>query len=177
MFNARWMLGLLIGAAAYGATLEKLTVEQMAQKSTSIVRGRVTGCAGEARGSVIYTRCGVAVSETWKGTAASKVEFLVPGGVARGLMQNFSGAPKFQPDEQYVLFLWTGRSGIPQIIGLSQGVFGVGAATDGTAVVRRQASSEPMVSASGLPLKDTAVEMPVDALRSRVRAALAGAAN
>ena len=60
---------------AFGATLEKLSLDQMAQQSTMIVRGQVTGCNGEARGSLIYTRCGVAVSETWKGDALDEGGF------------------------------------------------------------------------------------------------------
>src|SRR3954452_10910559 len=98
---AAFILGLSICVPAFAATLEKLTVEQMAQQSTMIVRGRVTGCTGETRGAVIYTRCGVAVSETWKGTPKSNVDFVVPGGRDRNLTQTFTGAPKFNANEQY----------------------------------------------------------------------------
>ena len=92
------IFGLLCSTVAFSATLEQLSIEQMAQKSTSIVRGRVTGCAGEMRGSVIYTRCGLIVSETWKGTPTTKADFVVLGGTARGLSQTFSGAPQFRPE-------------------------------------------------------------------------------
>ena len=77
---AAFIFGLSLYVPAFAATLEKLTVEQMAQQSTMIVRGQVTGCSGETRGAMIYTRCGVAVSETWKGTPRPSVDFLVPGG-------------------------------------------------------------------------------------------------
>ena len=49
------------------ATLEKLSIDDMSQKSTLFVRGRIAGCAGDQRGSVIYTRCRVSVTERWKG--------------------------------------------------------------------------------------------------------------
>src|SRR5205085_12703838 len=87
-----FIAALSVGLPAFSATLEKLTVEEMAQQSTMIVRGRVTGCSGETRGSIIYTRCGVAVSETWKGTARTQVDFLVPGGRVQKLTQTFTGA-------------------------------------------------------------------------------------
>src|SRR5688572_15056038 len=89
-----------------GATLEKLSIEEMSQKSTLIVRGRIAGCAGDQRGSIIYTRCRVQVTERWKGSAAAQVDFLVPGGSAGGLTQVFTGAPKFKAGEEHVLFLW-----------------------------------------------------------------------
>jgi hypothetical protein len=165
---------LLVSTLAYGATLEQLSIEQMTLKSTTIVRGRVTGCAGELRGSVIWTRCGLAVSETWKGTAGARLDFLVLGGNAQGLSQSFSGAPKINPNEEFVVFLWTGKSGIPQIIGLSQGVFGVSVSKSGQATARREASSELMVDSAGTPVRDEAVALSVSQLRSRVKRALAG---
>ena len=167
-------LGLLFTSVASAATLEQLSIEQMTQKATTIVRGRVTGCAGELRGSVIYTRCGLAVSETWKGVAGARLEFLVLGGTAQGLSQTFSGAPKFNANEEFVFFLWTGKSGVPQIIGLSQGVFGVTVSKAGQATARREATSELMLDSAGNPVRDEAVSVPVNELRSRVMKALAG---
>ena len=60
-----------------------------------------------------------------EGLTPINVHFIVPGGRVQNLTQTFTGTPKFNADEQYVLFLWVGRSGVPQIIGLSQGVFDV----------------------------------------------------
>jgi hypothetical protein len=173
---AVYIAGLLVLAvSAFAATLEKLTLDQMAQQATVIVRGRITGCATEMRGPVIYTRCAVAVTETWKGSAAQKVDFVVPGGTFQGLSQTFSGSPKFNADEQFVLFLWVGRSGIPQIIGLSQGVFSVTTSDKGQITVKKEASSEVMLDARGNQVRDEAISMGVGELRSRVRQALGAA--
>lgn len=171
---AVFIAGLLFSAVVSGATLEQLSIEQMAQKSTSIVRGRVTGCSGEMRGSVIYTRCGLSVSETWKGPASSKAEFVVLGGTAKGLSQTFSGAPRFSINEEFVFFLWTGKSGIAQIIGLSQGVFGVTFSAAGQATVKREAGTSVMLNAQGQQVQDESVTLSVTDLRSRVSRALAG---
>jgi hypothetical protein len=171
---AMMILGLCVCAPAFAATLEKLTLSQMAQQSTMIVRGRVTGCAGETRGAIIYTRCGVAVTETWKGTPKSRVEFLVPGGRFQNLTQTFTGAPKFGANEQYVLFLWVGRSGVPQIIGLSQGVFDISLSTTGTPLVRREPTTEMMVDSKGKQVRDEGISMTVSALRGLVDQALTG---
>jgi hypothetical protein len=163
--------GLLCAHASSAATLEKLSIDEMSQKSTVIVRGRVNSCAGEQRASVIYTRCRVSVTERWKGKAGAQLEFLVPGGTARGLTQVFTGTPNFAPGTEYVLFLWGDKSGSLQVIGLSQGAFDVKA--DG-ASVKRPASTERMLDASGQPVKDQAVEMSVAALKQRVLGALGG---
>jgi hypothetical protein len=174
---AVFIVGLLLCVSAFGATLEQLSIEQMAQQSTVIVRGRVTGCTGEIRGRVIYTRCGVAVTETWKGAAAPKVDFIVLGGTARGLSQTFSGAPKFSPNEQFVFFLWAGKSGVLQIMGLSQGVFDVTFSASGKATVHRAATSETMLDKAGNPVQDQPVSLPVEELRARVNKALGGGAK
>ena len=143
---------LLGGLLLPAATLEKLSIEEMSRKSTLIVRGQVTQCTGETRGPLIFTRCRVRVSERWKGTAGVAVDFLVPGGTAGGFTQKFTGTPRFGPCEQYVFFLWTGRSGATQIIGLSQGVFDVQPDGKGGVVARRAASTELMLDAAGQPV-------------------------
>lgn len=172
---AVFIAGLSVCMSTLAATLEKLTVEQMSRQATMIVRGRVTGCLGESRGPVIYTRCGVAVTETWKGDRKAQVSFVVPGGRFQNLTQTFTGTPKFNANEQYVLFLWVGRSGVPQIIGLSQGVFDVSFTSSGDPLVRREASAELMFDGKGKQVADEAVSMTVSALRARVDSALAEA--
>jgi hypothetical protein len=166
--------GFLISLCATAATLEKLTIEQMAQKSTIIIRGKITGCAGEKPGVIIYTRCGVAVSETWKGAPKKNIDFVVPGGRVQAFSQTYAGAPKFNANEQYVLFLWVGRSGVPQIIGLSQGVFDVTFNAKGQATVRREATSDIMLDSTGTQIRDEPVSTSMSDLRQQVDRALAG---
>ena len=168
---------LIACSGASAATLEKLSLDQMSQKATLIVRGRVTACSGEAQGSLIYTRCQLAVTETWKGSASGSVTFSIPGGQYQGMVQTFTGTPRITVDQEYVLFLWTGRSGRTQVIGLSQGVFDLVSgsrttASGATAKVRRGASTELMLDSSGKPVTDSTVEMSVADLRSKVNRAL-----
>jgi hypothetical protein len=166
------------------ATLEKLSLDEMTAKSTAVIRGRIQSCAGEFRGSVIYTHCKVNVSEVWKGLASSQTDVATLGGAARGAMQSFSGAPTLKPGEEYVLFLWTGKSGLTQVIGLSQGVFEIkpeAPASSKTAraqaVAERPASSEVMLDASGAPVQDSALRMKVSDLKVRVQRAQSGQAR
>ena len=170
------LVGLMSCSLLFGATLEKLSIEEMSQKSTVILRGRIAGCAGDQRGSVIYTRCKVQVMERWKGSAASQIDFLIPGGTARGLTQTFTGTPKFNAGDEYVLFLWAGRSGNLQVIGLSQGIFDVNSG-DKAVMVKRAASSETMIDKNGQSVRDESVEMTAEALRRRVALALGEASK
>lgn len=165
-------------------TLEQLTLDDMSQKSTAIVRAKVTGShsvsRGAGRGADIYTYYQLQVLETWKSPdPAHRLvtrEVAVPGGVADGIRQIVTGAPELKPGQEYVIFLWTSRSGLTQIIGLSQGVFKLSEeSSGGGSVARRPAASELMLNRSGLPVEDHAVNMPVQDLRARVLQALGAA--
>ena len=163
----------LFAMAAAAATLEKLTTEEMTQKATLIVRGRVSNCSGQMRGPVIYTACNVAVTERWKGAAGAAVQVWIPGGAAQGLVQTFTGTPKFTNGDEYVLFLWSGRSGLNQVIGLSQGVFDLTPTAAGQVTAKRAASAERMLNSAGQEIRDEAVELRVSELKAQVRRALA----
>lgn len=152
------------------ATLEKLSLEQMIEKSTAIVRGRIAGSSTMKRGPVIYTLSRVQVQESWKGAETPTVEVAVPGGAYGDLRQHFSGAPSFPIGQEFVLFLWSGRSGLTQVIGLSQGVFGVRVNEKGEAVAERAATQEVILDpAHGYPIKDEAISLPLSELRRRVQ--------
>src|ERR1017187_6909832 len=76
-----------------GATiLQQLTLDDMAQKSTSIVHARVTGSSEVARGANVFTIYKFEVLETLKSGPAAR-EVAVPGGVAGGIRQVVTGAP------------------------------------------------------------------------------------
>jgi len=164
---------------AWATTLEQLTLDDMAQKSTAIVRARVIGSHAGTRGTNIYTYFQLQVIETWKSsgqtTGQATTEVAVPGGVADGIRQSVTGAPELIAGQEYVLFLWTSRSGLTQVIGLSQGLFKLSEEGSGKAVAERPAASELMLDRSGLPVDDRAVSMPLQDLRTQVRRALASA--
>lgn len=170
----RIFLSLLVGLPMMATTLEKLSIEQMSQKATAIVRARVEGCRATFRSATIYTICTVRVTESWKGRSGHTVEVATPGGTAQGLSQSFSGAPALVTGQDYVLFLWTGRSGLTQLIGLSQGVFDLGLTSKGEAVAQRSPIAAPMLDAGGHQVTDDGIELRVRDLKRRVTAALEG---
>ncbi|HEY3738665.1 MAG TPA: hypothetical protein VGL53_02415 [Bryobacteraceae bacterium] len=157
-------------ASVSATTLERLSMGDMTDQSTMIVRGTVTSSAGELRNGVISTHYQFAVSETWKGSSGTKVDIYVPGGTAQGFLQSVPGAPVLSPGVEYVIFLWTGPSGRPQIIGLSQGLFSVVSDKSGLVYLNRGSVAEMMIDAkTGRPVTDENVHVPASTLKSFVK--------
>jgi hypothetical protein len=162
-------------APVRGTTLERLPLAEMSQKSTAIVRARVVGSSGVLRGADVYTLYQIEIVENWKGNGKPvPVQIAVPGGVAGGLRQMVAGAPSLHVGEEYVMFLWTGRSGLTQLIGLSQGLFNVQRSGAGDPATMRAAAAELMLDASGHAVKDEAVSMKLSDLKAQVSRALSG---
>jgi hypothetical protein len=161
------VLWLCSNAAA--ATLQQLSLDQMSQSATAIVRARVTGSSASFTGSTIYTHYKLQISETWKGAPAAEVT--LPGGVAGGYRQSFPGVPALQTGADYVLFLWkSSRTGITHVVGLNQGILNVAPQADGSYQVGRPAIGETMLDAAGHQVKDQAIQMRLSDLKTRVGA-------
>lgn len=157
------------------ATLEQLSLDDMIVKSTEIVRGRVISSRAVLRGPVVYTLVQVQVDESWKGPRNGRVEVAIPGGVYGKQRQTFSGAPSLGSETEYLLFLWTGRSAVTQVIGLSQGVFVVSNNKNGQQIASRPATREQMLDPGpGKEIRDSAITMPLDDVRVRVNRVLSG---
>jgi hypothetical protein len=148
---------------ANATTLRQLSLDDMIQKSTAIVRGRVQLNGAKIEGGYIYTHYTVQVAEQWKGASVSHIDLAVPGGTANGLEQTIAGAPVFTDGQEYVLYLWTSRSGITQVIGLSQGLF-----VSANGMVARPGITEHMIDAKGAEASDQGMQMTLAAMRARV---------
>ena len=153
------------------ATLERLSLDDMTVKSTAIVRGKVSASYAAYAGNlpVIYTHYSVSVSEWLKGSGRNTVDVVVPGGVVNNVRQSFSGAPTLNPGDEFVFFLWTSKTGLTQVLGLTQGLFSV--ASDGTVdpMATRSASHELMLDGrTGHPVKDQTLLMHMSELRARI---------
>src|SRR5580700_11752395 len=108
----------LLMAPVWATTLQKLSLDQMITQSTAIVRAKVTGSSTGVIGRDIYTYYQFQVVETLKAGPAPLSAAAVPGGVAGRFRQTVAGAPTLNTGQEYVLFLWTSRSGLTQVIGL-----------------------------------------------------------
>jgi hypothetical protein len=158
-------------ASTPAATLQQLSVDQMTQAATAIVRARVSGATASFAGSTIYTHYQLQVTESWKGF--TPLEVAIPGGIANGFRQSFPGMPELRVGTEYLMFLWTSKStGITHLVGLSQGLFNLTAQNDGSTLATRPLIGEMILDASGQKVVDHAVEMSVTNLKSQVRTGL-----
>jgi hypothetical protein len=122
--------------------------------------------------SSIYTHYTVQIAEQWKGAPATQMDFVVPGGRFNGFQQNVAGAPVLDNAQEYVLFLWTSRSGLTHIIGMSQGLF-----VSSNGMVMRPAITEHMIDGNGADVADQGMQMTLAAMRARVQSVLNGKAQ
>ena len=172
MFARTITTGLIAGLVVLtvsATTLERLSLDTMVGKSTAIVRAQVIGTSSESRNGSIYTRYTLQVSETWKGSAGTKVDVFVPGGTLNGLRQSVPGAPVLDSADDLVIFLWKGASGRMQVIGLSQGLFYVNRDDSGVPMIERPGVKELMIDGqTGRAVQDVSVRMPLGEMKTRV---------
>jgi hypothetical protein len=170
------LLGALLPAEA--TTLSKASFDDLVQKSTGIVRGRVQGSYSASRGSLIYTYYKIQVLDRWKGAASAQVEVQIPGGTFSGQQQNIAGAPQLTEGAEYVFFLWMGPSGATHLLGLSQGVLDITTNAAGELVVAGQVTDALVLdSASGNVTGQAPLRMKLSEFSSRVAGSLKGGAS
>ena len=156
-------LGVFVPAKA--TTLLQLGLAQMAQQSTAIARVQVTASNQVLRGRDVFTVYQLKTIESLKTAPGGNLASVaVPGGAAGGIRQMVAGAPTLRVGGEYVLFLWTSRSGLTQIMGLSQGMFVV----QPGAIVTRAAADEQMLNAQGQPVRADTLTMPWADLKAQV---------
>lgn len=156
----------------HGATLVQLSLTEMIANSTAIVRGKVQSSYAASSGPLIWTHYQVQITEQLKGTGTATVDVAVFGGVANGIVQNYSGAPQFQPGEEYVFFLYHNQSGRNLILGFTQGLFAVASDSASNPSLTHTASPELMLDRSThQPVKDRTLTMRLSDLRSQIAAA------
>ena len=169
---------LLPGAAPLsGVTMQQLSMDDLAVKSTAIVRGRVLDTYAILSGSTVYTHYHVAVTETWKGGPAATVDVALPGGTASGIRQTYPGVPQLIIGREYVLYLWTSATGLTMPTGFSQGIFTVSGDSAPTLQISRTASGELMIDGSGRQVQDQAVSIRLAEAKVHVAAAMSRAGS
>ena len=120
-------LTLALGSSAVATTLVRMSLAQLAQAATVIVRGSVVSQVSRwnAQHTRIFTFTTVAVAESLKGHAASTLTIQQPGGAIGDLHALVPGTVIFHPATQYVLFLEPGPRGRYLPVGMAQGAYRV----------------------------------------------------
>lgn len=120
-----FMPSMVMGSPARQADLTELV-----QLSSDILVGVVSQSESYWDGRRIVTRHVLETSDVWRGSerANSPVYVLTLGGQVGEIAQRVSGASTFRQGDEVVLFLARSQRGELHPVGLSQGVFHVGAA-------------------------------------------------
>ena len=168
MLSAILATVLPVGCGA--TTLQKLGMDEMIRESTGIERAKVLGSRAASVGRDIYTYYRLEVVESLKGKAQNEVA--VPGGASGAYRQVVPGAPELAVGREYVIFYWTAKSGLTQVMGLSQGLFGERPDAKGDPILVRPASAETMLNKEGKPIQDQAESLRLSDLRAMVRLTL-----
>jgi len=167
----QFVLAIALPCSAMATTLERLTLDEMIQKSTSIVRGKVLDSSTVQRGNIVYTVYRLQVSERIKGgTGPATAEVYLPGGAIGGYRQSFAGTPQLQRASEYVVFIWVSPKGIPQVVGLGQGVFDVKIGARGQTVLSRGPLEAEVLAPSGAPVVDQGLKLTLERLRTSAAA-------
>jgi hypothetical protein len=165
------ILAAAVCSTCSATTLERLSMGDMTDQATVVVRATVSGDGvGELSNGAVSTHYQLNITEVWKGAAGAKIDVYVPGGTANGLRQLVPGSPTLVAGVEYVVFLWIGRSGRPQIMGLSQGLFNVTKDAAGAVMVERPGVTESMVDPkTGRPVADETMRMKASDVRTFVQ--------
>ena len=176
-----FITGLLVALGTLpGSTLRQLSLDDMIRQSTMIVHGTVQPANIMYNGSMIFSHYTVQPTEIYKSpasgqSASSPIDFGVPGGSLNGAIQRVAGAPILTVGQDYVLFLWTSKSGLTQVIGLSQGLLSVITTPGGGALmVVRPAAALGALNATGLPVTTNDISMSLSALKTEISNVLSG---
>ncbi len=102
-----------LAAPANATTLEKLTIDQLAQRAAAIVVAETSSVSGElvtlgdgpAARSYPQTRVSARVVKVLKGDVGRTVSATVLGGTVNGITALVEGMPTFTPGETSLLFL------------------------------------------------------------------------
>ncbi len=169
-------VALLLAGASLGlqaTTMIRASLNDLIQKSSRIVRGRVSGTSCESNSSGIFTKVKVKVAETWKGPNESLVEVTIPGGTCNGSSQSVAGTPNLDEGQEYVFFLWTGRTKLNHLLGLGQGVLDISTNDKGEAIVSRSTLDSVMLDGlTGAVVKDQAFSIRLSEFGTQVRRTL-----
>ncbi len=166
------LAGFAAVTGARATTLQELSLDEMIKQSSGIVRAKVTGSSSGLRGQNIYTYYHLQILETAKAGAnqgAREIDVAVPGGTVNGMRQVVVGAPALTTGSQYVVFLWTGRSGLTQIIGLSQGLLLASEDAPGKIRLARPAATDLMLDKNGKAVSGQSLGLEWSDLRTRIR--------
>lgn len=121
------LLTVLMAASASATTLVRMSLDQLAEASTEIIRGHVVAQQSlwNPQHSRIYTYTTLALEEAYKGSPQSTVVVQQPGGKIAKIHLVVAGTVQFHPQAAYILFLERSPADSSKflLVGMMQGAY------------------------------------------------------
>lgn len=168
-------LALLFCWIVRATTIERLSVEDIADLAQLIVRARCVSNSSFWERGDIWTTTTLEVLDTWKGPRTGRITIRLLGGTVGALKSSIAGIPRFREGDEVILFLEATKHGGFTIVSWGQGTFrivsdqrtGLKIVTQDTAAFETFDPQTHLFRATGI--RDLALED----FRSRVEAAIA----
>ena len=173
------LLALLLALPAAATSLLRAEVPELSRKADAVVQGTVRRVQSRwaAGGRRIVTDVEIQVSDVLKGSPGRTVLVTQPGGRVGDIGQRVSGLASFDEGEEVVVFLQRRGPDAYSVRGMAQGKFRVQRSPDGkTALAVPEPTGDARVldPATGEEVRPARHAVPLESLRSAVRAAAAG---
>jgi hypothetical protein len=166
------LVGVLLAASAHATVLVPADLGELSRDARAIARGRVIAVDPQWTGDhrTIETVVSLEVDAYLKGSLGPVLQFRVPGGSLGRFRSIMVGAPEFEVDQQVVVFLGAQGPSVPHVLGLSQGVFRIVAATGGSGWLVSPPAMNPVPVATRVVRGDPARKpVPLADFEQRVR--------
>ncbi len=174
-------VALSIGASwsgAEAATVEAMTLDQMAGRAGIIFVGRVVDSRAEwnVRRTRIYTHTTFEVERFLKGGYGERhITIRLWGGQVGALRSMVPGTPRFSPGEEVLLFCVGSRARVPTLLGLALGKFTLTRDEAGETILTRDISGLVLANhrTDSRPVGTLPTRYRLSEVESRIRVALA----
>ena len=140
------LAGCLVATPSRATVLVPADLGELSREARAIARGRVIALDPQWTDDhrTIETVVSLEVDAYLKGALGPVVQFRVPGGSLGRFRSILVGAPEFAVDEHVVVFLGAHGPSVPYVLGLSQGVFRMIAASGGSGWVVTPPAMNPV---------------------------------
>jgi hypothetical protein len=167
------ILSVALGAAStsvLATTLKRMSVADLSRAAHTVVRAWCVANTTQWDSGEIWTFTTFDVDEVWKGSSSAQITVRLLGGRAGNLTSTVSGAPRFSPGEEVVLFLEHTPGQDFSIVSWMQGTFRIGRdRATAQEFVTQDTAAFPVFDSASQRFESTGIrKMAVGALRSLV---------
>jgi hypothetical protein len=162
---------------ARATTLERLSLDQLAQTADAVARVRCASVESRWENGSIWTISTFQTLETFKGLLPAQVTVRVPGGRVGHLTETVGGTPRFSPGAEAVVFLERSPIGGFSVTAWVEGTFRIGRdPRTGEKSVTQDSAAYPVFDPATRSFHFEGIHrMPLAEFRQRVVAAVARA--